>query len=101
MDSTVLNALGPKGFLVTVARSSIVDTEALITALKERVIAGAAIDVYDNEPNIPDAFKKLDNVVLTPHLSGSADDATHAKYLLYMENMRAHFDGATLPTPAP
>lgn len=101
VDRTVLNALGPKGFLVNVARGSIVDTDALITALKDRVIAGAAIDVYDNEPDIPDAFKELDNVVLTPHLSGSADDATHAKYLLYMENMRAHLDGAKLPTPAP
>ncbi len=40
-------------------------------------------------------------MVLTPHISGNADDATHAKYLLYMENMRAHLDGAKLPTPAP
>ncbi len=101
VDRAVLKALGPEGFLVNVARASIVDTEALIAVLRDRAIAGAAVDVYDDEPDIPDAFKELDNVVLTPHLSGSADDATHAKYLLYMENMRAHLDGATLPTPAP
>ncbi len=101
VDRAVLKGLGPEGYLVNVARASIVDTEALIAALKDRVIAGAAIDVYDNEPDIPDVLKELDNVVLTPHLSGNADDATHAKYLLYMENMRAHLDGATLPSPAP
>jgi len=82
-------------------RLDAVDTAALIEALEDRLIAGAAIDVYDNEPDIPDALKELDNVVLTPHISGSADDATHAKYLLYMENMRAHLSGAKLPTPAP
>ncbi len=101
VDRDVLTALGPEGFLVNVARGSIVDTQALIDVLKDGVIAGAAVDVYDDEPNIPDALKELDNVVLTPHISGSADDATHAKYLLYMENMRAHFDGAPLSTPAP
>ena len=101
VDRAVLAALGPDGYLVNVARGSIVDTAALIEALEDGVIAGAAVDVFDNEPDIPDAFKELDNVVLTPHISGSADDATHAKYLLYMENMRAHLDGAKLPTPAP
>ncbi len=101
VDRAVLTALGPEGFLVNVARASIVDTGALIEALADGVIAGAAIDVYDDEPDIADALKRLDNVVLTPHISGSADDATHAKYLLYMENMRAHLDGAKLPTPVP
>jgi D-3-phosphoglycerate dehydrogenase len=101
VDRAVLAALGPDGYLINVARGSIVDTAALIEALEDRLIAGAAIDVYDNEPDIPDALKELDNVVLTPHISGSADDATHAKYLLYMENMRAHLSGAKLPTPAP
>ena len=101
VDRDVLTALGPEGFLVNVARASIVDTAALIDVLRHGLIAGAAIDVYEDEPNIPDALKSLDNVVLTPHISGSADDATHAKYLLYMENMRAHLDGAPLPTPVP
>lgn len=101
VDRTVLAALGPEGYLVNVARGSIVDTEALIEALEARAIAGAAIDVYENEPEIPDALKRLDNVVLTPHISGSAADATHAKYLLYMDNMRAHLAGEPLPTPVP
>lgn len=101
VDRDVLRALGPNGYLVNVARASIVDTAALIDALRDDVIAGAAIDVYDDEPEIPDALKAFDNVVLTPHISGSADDATEAKYLLYMENMRAHLDGAPLSTPVP
>ncbi len=99
IDETVLRALGPAGYLINVARGSIVDNDALVRALKEGLIAGAAIDVYEDEPNIPDTFKSLDNMTLTPHIAGNASDATHAKYLLYMENMRAHLAGKPIPTP--
>ncbi len=101
VNRDVLAALGPEGYLINVARAAIVDTDALIAALESRSIAGAAIDVYDDEPNIPDALRRLDNVTLTPHIAGNAADATHAKYVLYMENMRAHLDGGALPTPIP
>jgi lactate dehydrogenase-like 2-hydroxyacid dehydrogenase len=101
IDAGVLRALGPDGYLVNVARGSIVDTDALVAALRDGVIAGAAVDVYDDEPNIPDAFKTLENLTLTPHIAGNASDATHAKYLLYLENMRAHLSGRPLPTPVP
>lgn len=101
VNADVLSALGPEGYLVNVARGSIVDTEALISALRGNVIAGAAIDVYDNEPEVPEALKALDNVVLTPHIAGNAADATEAKYLMFLDNMRAHFAGQPLPTPIP
>ena len=101
VDDVVLEALGPEGYLINVARGSIVDTGALIAALGARTIAGAAIDVYENEPDIPEALRALDNVVLTPHIAGNAADATHAKYELYMENIRAHLAGEPLPTPVP
>jgi lactate dehydrogenase-like 2-hydroxyacid dehydrogenase len=101
IDAGVLRALGPEGFLINVARGSIIDNDALVVALRDGVIAGAAIDVYEDEPNIPDAFKALDNMTLTPHIGGSAADANQAKYLLYMENMRAHMAGKPLPTPVP
>lgn len=99
IDADVLRALGPEGFLVNVARGSIVDNDALVVALTDGVIAGAAIDVYEDEPNIPEAFKSLENMTLTPHIGGSASDSNQAKYLLYMENMRAHLTGKPLPTP--
>lgn len=101
VDGAVLAALGPDGYFINVARGSIVDTEALITALREGAIAGAALDVYDNEPEVPEALRALDNVVLTPHIAGNAADATEAKYELFLDNMRAHFAGEPLPTPIP
>lgn len=101
VNRDVLAALGPDGYLINVARGSIVDTDALVAALRDGAIAGAGIDVYDDEPNIPDALKTLDNVTLTPHIAGSASDASHAKYLLYMENMRAHWAGEPLTAPVP
>ncbi len=101
VNEEVLAALGPDGYLINVARGSIVDTAALVSALENRTIAGAAVDVYDEEPHIPDALKTLDNVVLTPHIAGNAADATEAKYLLYMENMRAFLAGDEPPSPIP
>lgn len=66
----VLDALGPKGFIVNIARASVIATADLITALEQRRIAGAALDVFDHEPEVPDALKHLSNVVLTPHVAG-------------------------------
>jgi glyoxylate reductase/hydroxypyruvate reductase 2 len=63
-----LAALGPNGYLVNVARGSLVDNEALIEALESRSIAGAALDVVEGEPDIPERLVALPNVVLTPHI---------------------------------
>ncbi|MFH7479507.1 NAD(P)-dependent oxidoreductase, partial [Pseudomonas syringae pv. tagetis] len=66
VDAQVLEALGPEGFLVTIARASVVDTHALVDARENQRIAGAALDVIDDEPAEPEVFKTLGNVVLTP-----------------------------------
>ena len=101
IDASVLQALGPKGFLINVARGSVVDEAALIDALQRNVIAGAALDVFENEPNVPDALRALDNVVLAPHI-GSATRATRqAMADLAFGNLQAHFGGKPLLSPVP
>jgi hydroxypyruvate reductase len=101
IDASVLQALGPKGFLINVARGSVVDEAALIDALQRKVIAGAALDVFENEPNVPEALRALDNVVLTPHI-GSATQATRqAMADRAFANLQAHFAGKPLPSAIP
>lgn len=101
IDAAVLRSLGPKGYLVNVARGSVVDEVALIAALQKGAIAGAALDVFENEPHVPDALRAMDNVVLTPHI-GSATRATRqAMADLAFMNLEAHFAGRSLPTPVP
>jgi hydroxypyruvate reductase len=101
IDAKVLAALGPKGYLVNVARGSVVDEAALIAALQAGTIAGAALDVFENEPQVPEALRALDNVVLVPHI-GSATVATRqAMANLAFENLRAFFAGEKPPTPVP
>lgn len=101
IDRQVLDALGPSGYLVNVARGSVVDQQALIEALQEGRIAGAGLDVFDGEPQVPQALRDLDNVVLTPHV-GSATDATRqAMADLAHANLVAHFAGRPLPSAVP
>jgi hydroxypyruvate reductase len=101
IDAAVLEALGPQGYLINVARGSVVDEVALIDALQRRSIAGAALDVFENEPHVPEALRALDNVVLVPHI-GSATTATrHAMAALAFDNLRAFFAGERPPTPVP
>ncbi|MDH0684034.1 2-hydroxyacid dehydrogenase [Achromobacter animicus] len=99
VDAGVLEALGPDGYLINIARGSVVDTDALIAALAEKRIAGAGLDVVDGEPNIPDALKQLDNVVLTPHSAGRSPEAVAATVALFLENATAHFAGKPVLTP--
>ena len=101
IDASVLEALGPKGYLVNVARGSVVDESALIAALQKGAIAGAALDVFENEPNVPESLRVLDNVVLVPHI-GSATRATRqAMADLAFANLLAHFAGKPLPSAVP
>ncbi len=89
IDAKVLEALGPQGILVNIARGSVVDEPALITALKERKIFAAGLDVFANEPEVPPELMALENVVLLPHL-GSASLFTREKMdQLVVDNLLA------------
>ena len=101
IDAEVLQALGPKGILVNVARGSVVDEAALIDALEKGVIAGAGLDVFENEPNVPERLRALPHVVLVPHI-GSATNATRqAMADLAFGNLREHFAQRPLLSPVP
>lgn len=101
IDAEVLRALGPEGYVVNIARGSVVDTVALIAALNNGVIAGAALDVFENEPEIPKGLFEVDNVVLSPHVAGFTPEAFRGGFELVRDNLRAHFTGNPLPTPVP
>ncbi|MDO7929766.1 2-hydroxyacid dehydrogenase [Pseudomonas sp. KFB-139] len=99
IDAQVLDALGPQGYLVNIARASVVDTQALVEALQQRRIAGAGLDVFDDEPHVPDVFKALDNVVLTPHVGGLSPEASKDMVLMVNKNLLAFFSGQPVLTP--
>ena len=101
VNAEVLAALGAKGCLVNIARGSVVDEEALVAALQAGTIAGAALDVFENEPHVPQALREMDNVVLTPHIGSATAQTRQAMADLALANLRAHFAGEPLPTPVP
>lgn len=101
INAEVLNALGAKGYLINVARGSVVDESALITALQNNVIAGAALDVFENEPHVPAALCAMSNVVLAPHVASATWQTRRAMADLAFGNLQAHFAGKPLLTPVP
>jgi lactate dehydrogenase-like 2-hydroxyacid dehydrogenase len=100
VNADVLEALGPKGYLINVARGSVVDEAALIDALKARKIAGAGLDVYAHEPNVPQEYKAMDNVVLLPHIGSATHETRTIMGEIVLANLQAHFSGKPLITPA-
>ena len=98
IDRRVIDALGPKGVLVNVARGSLVDEPALLAALTEGRLGGAALDVFADEPRVPEAFFGLSNVVLTPHMASATHETRQAMADLVLANLDAHFAGQPLPT---
>lgn len=97
----VLRALGPKGILVNVARGSVVDEAALVDALERHEIAGAALDVFENEPNVAQKLRAMPHVLLTPHIGTATHDTRQAMASLVVDNLRAHFAGQPLLSPIP
>lgn len=101
INRDVLEALGPRGYLINVARGTVVDEQALIEALQQGVIAGAGLDVFENEPQVPQALRDLDNVVLTPHMASATHETRQAMADLALANLVEHFAGRPLKTPVP
>ena len=99
IDADVLRALGPQGFLVNVSRGSTVDEPALLDALEQQAIAGAALDVFWNEPQIDPRFMALRNVLLQPHHASGTIETRRAMGQLVRDNLQAHFEGRPLLTP--
>lgn len=99
VDAEVLRALGPHGWLVNVSRGTTVDEGALLAALEAKAIAGAALDVFLNEPRIDARFMALDNVLLHPHHGSGTEQTRRAMGELVRRNLQAHFAGQPLVTP--
>lgn len=95
----ILEQLGPRGYLINIARGSVVDTDALVDALRHERIAGAALDVYEGEPKLPPALAGLSNVVLTPHVAGWSPEAMQSMVDMFLENARRLYAGEALLTP--
>jgi hydroxypyruvate reductase len=101
INAEVLKALGSQGYVVNVARGSVIDETALIAALQNGVIAGAGLDVFEDEPNVPAALCAMNNVVLTPHVASATWQTRRAMADLAFGNLNAHFAGKPLLTPVP
>jgi hydroxypyruvate reductase len=99
IDASVLERLGPKGYLVNISRGFVVDEAALIDALANKRLAGAGLDVFEREPSIPEALRALPNAVLTPHIGGGTHRAQREMALLARRNLDEFFAGRPLITP--
>ena len=99
INTQVLDALGPQGHLVNIARGSVVDTAALAAAVREGRLAGAGLDVYESEPAPPAELLDLDAVVLTPHVGGWSPEAVQASVDRFLENARRHLAGEAPVSP--
>jgi lactate dehydrogenase-like 2-hydroxyacid dehydrogenase len=99
VNAGVLKALGPGGLIFNISRGLVIDETALIAALESGGIAGAGLDVYENEPKVPDALKARTNVVLSPHRGGSTETAQVAMQSMVLGNLEAFFAGKPLLTP--
>jgi lactate dehydrogenase-like 2-hydroxyacid dehydrogenase len=98
INARMLDALGPEGFLVNIARGSVVDEPVLLRYLQEKKIAGAGLDVFADEPRVPAEFFTLDNAVLLPHVGSATVETRKAMGDLQIDNLRLHFAGKPVKT---
>ncbi|MDR2787108.1 MAG: 2-hydroxyacid dehydrogenase [Candidatus Accumulibacter sp.] len=101
IDAKVLAALGPRGFLINVSRGSVVDEEALVHALAEKKIAGAGLDVFENEPRVPAELLNMDNVVLLPHIASATEETRQSMAQRVIANLDLFFAEGRLISQAP
>jgi lactate dehydrogenase-like 2-hydroxyacid dehydrogenase len=99
VSADVINALGPEGFLINIARGSVVDEAALVAALVEKRLGGAGLDVFENEPNVPEPLLAMDNVVLLSHIAGFTRESRVGMEQLVLDNLAAYFAGGKVLTP--
>lgn len=98
VNAAVIEALGPEGYIVNIARGSVVEEPALVKALVEKKIAGAGLDVFADEPNVPEALWALDTVTLAPHIGSGTHETRQAMGDLMLQNLEAHFAGKPVLT---
>ena len=101
IDARILDALGPEGIIINVARGSVIDEDALIDALKAGRVGGAGLDVYETEPTPAGRWADAPNTTLTPHFGGGTRESIMESAQLVVENLRRHFAGEPLATPVP
>ena len=99
INADVLKALGPRGIFINVARGSVVDEPALIKALKDGTIMAAGLDVFANEPNVPEELRIMTNVVLLPHIASASVTTRNAMDQLVVDNLKEWFAGKPPLTP--
>lgn len=99
VNAAVLTALGTKGTLINIARGSVVDEPALIAALQNGTIRGAGLDVFENEPLVPETLMQCANAVLLPHLGSATHETRRAMAALVVDNLAAYFGEKALLTP--
>jgi lactate dehydrogenase-like 2-hydroxyacid dehydrogenase len=99
INADVMTALGPRGVIINVARGSVVDEPALIAALKSGTILAAGLDVFANEPTVPDELRAMQNVVLLPHIGSASVVTRNAMDQLVVDNLKAWFAGKPPLTP--
>ncbi|MEN9864059.1 MAG: hypothetical protein RLZZ601_1823 [Pseudomonadota bacterium] len=98
INAEVLEALGPRAYLINIARGSVVDEAALLVALQQKIIAGAALDVFENEPNPNVGFLNIDNVLLTPHIGSATSETRQLMTNLAIDNLEAFYNKKPLLT---
>ncbi|MEL6888045.1 MAG: NAD(P)-dependent oxidoreductase, partial [Pseudomonadota bacterium] len=101
VNEDVMNALGPDGTLINVSRGSVVDESAMVSALQDGRLGYAALDVFEEEPKIPDVLKSMSNVVLLPHVGSATHETRAAMGNLVVDNLISHLDTGRVVTPVP
>lgn len=99
INRDVLRELGPEGYFINISRGSVVDEIALVELLATKAIAGAGLDVFADEPNVPPALLTMEHVVLQPHCASGTFETRGAMAQLVVDNLAAHFAGHPLLTP--
>ncbi|CAA0813596.1 D-isomer specific 2-hydroxyacid dehydrogenase family protein [Striga hermonthica] len=99
INRDVLLALGKEGFIVNIARGPVIDEKELVACLQAGEIGGAGLDVFENEPHVPNEFLELDNVVMTPHVGVYTGESLRKTFEIVWGNLEAFFDNKPLITP--